>query len=82
MLVISTSEFAIDQNKYFDMAMKEQVFVQRGNKMFHLVCTNNDDLSIKESVCYEPDEDFYRSISMDELRKRTHEFVHNLFTNQ
>ena len=81
MTVVSSTEFATNQNKYFDMAMKEQVFVQRGNNMFHLMFTSNDDATVKERVYYEPDEDFYRSITMDELRQRTHQFVHKLFTN-
>jgi predicted transcriptional regulator len=80
MTVVSSQEFATNQNKYFDMAMKEQVFVQRGNNMFHLICAN-DDATVKERVYYEPDEDFYRSITIDELRKSAHEFIHQLFTN-
>ena len=81
MTVVSSQEFAINQNKYFDMAMNEQVFVQRGNSMFHLMCTNNDNTTVKKRVYYEPDEDFYKSISIDELRQRTHRFVHKLFAN-
>ena len=81
MTVVSSQEFAINQNKYFDMALKEQVFVQRGNTMYHIICTNNDNATEKERVYCEPDEDFYRSITIDELRKRTHQFVHKLFTS-
>ena len=81
MTVVSSQEFATNQNKYFDMAMNGQVFVQRGDNMFHLICTNNDDATVKERVYYEPDEDFHRSISVAELRQRTHQFVHKLFTN-
>jgi len=81
MTVVSSQEFAINQNKYFDMAMNEKVCVQRGNNIFHLLCTNNDDATVKERVYYEPDEDFYNSISIAELRQRTHKFVHKLFTD-
>jgi len=81
MTVINSKEFATNQNKYFDMAMNERIFVQRGDSMFHLRYANDDDTTVKERVYYEPDEDFYRSITMDELRERTHEFIHKLFAN-
>jgi len=79
MLVISTSEFATNQNKYFDMALKEQVFVQRGNNMFHLMCANKDNATVKERVYYEPDEDFNRSISMEEFKKRALIMVEKIY---
>ena len=34
MTVISSKEFSINQEKYFDLALNEQVFVQRGDYMF------------------------------------------------
>jgi len=34
MTVVSTKEFVTNQNKYFDLALNEQVIIQRGNNMF------------------------------------------------
>jgi len=82
MTVVSSTEFAINQNRYFDMAMKEHVFVQRGNNMFHLLCTNIDDMTVKERVWYEPDADFYRSVTKDELLKGINEDIDNFFANK
>jgi predicted transcriptional regulator len=81
MTVVSSQEFATNQNKYFDMAMKEQVFVQRGSNMFHLMCTN-DDATVKDRVYYEPDEDFYKSITVDELLIGIHEDIDNFFASK
>ena len=81
MIVVSSKDFATNQNKYFDMAMNERVFVQRGNSMFHLACSNEDTL-VNERVYYEPDEDFYKSITKDELLKGIHEDIDNFFANK
>ena len=90
MTVVSTKEFNTDQEKYFEMALDEQVYVQNGNNMFLLLYKNIDDMNIyHEASVYEevlePDEDFYRAISMDEFRKRAMEMVenvHNRFFNE
>ena len=72
MTVVSSTEFATNQDKYFDMAMKEQIFVQRGDDMFLLTRINEHE---EPDMIFEPDEDFYRSISMEELCKRVLEDV-------
>ena len=76
MTVVSSKEFATNQNKYFDMAMNEQIFVQRGDSMFLFTRTNEHE---EPDMIFEPDEDFYRSISMEELRKRVLEDVHQWY---
>ena len=38
----------------------------------------SEEISVKERVYYEPDEDFYRSITMDEVRERVFEFIDEL----
>ena len=40
MTVVSSKEFATNQNNYFDMAMNERIFVQKGNNMFLFTRTN------------------------------------------
>jgi len=68
MTVINNKEFASNQEKYFDLAVNEDVFIERNGNVFHLVCKPAEEL--KERVYYEPDEDFYKSLSADEFRKR------------
>jgi hypothetical protein len=63
MTVVSTKEFNTNQEKYFDMAVNEQVFIQREDCMFVVSRANEQE----EDMIFEPDEDFYRSITKDEL---------------
>ena len=68
MTIVSSKEFAINQNKYYNLAVNYDVFIKRGKNKFHLMCTNDDSTtSVKERVYYEPDEDFYNSITPDEF---------------
>ena len=76
MTVITNEEFVANQNKYFNLPFNEQVFVQMDNRMFPVTSGSEYDEIL------EPDEDFYSAITMDELRKRTHEFIHKLFANE
>jgi len=69
MTVVSSKEFVTNQKKYFDLAVNEEVFIKRGKNTFHLICTAVNE-PIDEMVYNEPDEDFYRSISIDEFKKR------------
>jgi len=82
MTVISSQKFATNQNKYFDMAMNERVCVQRGNNMFRITYTNDEDTTAKERVYYEPDEDFYKSITKNELLKGIHKDIDKFFANK
>ena len=41
MTVVSSKEFTINDDKYFDLAMNEQVFVQRENIMFIVTKVND-----------------------------------------
>ena len=74
MTVISSNEFAANQQKYFDLARdRKEVYVQDKDDMF-MVCYANS----KKKKYLEPDEDFYRAISADEFRKRLVEMVEKL----
>jgi len=81
MTVVNSKEFAMNQNKYYNLAVNDDVFIKRGKNMFHLMCTNDDSTTLKKRVYYEPDEDFYRSITIDELKEKAHEFIHKMFAN-
>jgi len=49
MTVVSSKEFAIHQEKYFDLAVKENVCIKKGNYMFHLVFSPFDKTVKSES---------------------------------
>ena len=78
MTVVNTKEFNANQNKYFDMALVEEVFVKRGDHTFLLIHKNIDDMntyhvtSAYEEIL-EPDEDFRSAITGEELIRRIHE---------
>jgi len=76
MTVVSSKEFATKPTKYYNLAQNEQVAIKRGKNMFHLVFRPFE--KTKERV-FEPDDDFYRSISMDELRRRVKEDIHQWY---
>ena len=78
MTVVSSKEFAINQDKYYDMAVNEDIAIQRGNNLFHLTCYI-DEINTKERVYYEPDEDFYESITIDEFKIKAREVVENAY---
>ena len=79
MTVVSTKEFNTNQNKYFDMALDEEVCIKRGDNMFIVQnYVSNDEPDV---IC-EPDDDFYRSITIDELRESAHNHIRKLFANK
>jgi hypothetical protein len=78
MTVVSTKEFNTNQEKYFDMALDEQVFVKNGDYMYHLICSNID--TVKEQAILEPDDDLRNAITAEELIKRIHEDKRRNFT--
>jgi len=70
MTIVSTKEFNAHQDKYFNMAIDEQVFVKRGKYMFHINCSNPDTVEMTEQAILEPDDDLHRALSSEEFRKR------------
>ena len=77
MIVVSTKEFSSNQEKYFDMAVNEQVFVQRDDYMFIVSRTNEPNRKHKK-----PDEKLRNAITMDEVRDRLHAHIDKLFANE
>ena len=77
MTVISTKEFITNQEKYFDMAVNGQVFVQREDCMFIVSRANVPKWKHKK-----PDEKLRNAITMDEVRDRLHAHIHKLFANE
>ena len=86
MTVISTQEFAANQNKYFDMAINQDVCIKRDENMFRLMRCIIDETKVKQRngqrKYKQPDEDFYRAISMDELLIGVKEDLREIFQNE
>ena len=79
MTVVSSKEFVKDEDKYLDMAMNGQVFIQRGDCMFHIICSNPVRPVAKKS--FEEAVAECNGVSVDEfiheLRKRVKERYKN-----
>jgi hypothetical protein len=80
MTVVSSEEFITDEDKYFDLALEEEVIVKKGDNMF--VVQNYNITNDEPDVVFEPDDDFYRSITGEELKKRMRVSIHNFFENK
>ena len=78
MTVVNSREFASNQKKYYDLAIDEEVFIKRGSHIFHLICTNRREAKVQKRVYYKPDEDFNRSITMAEFKKRALEMTERI----
>ena len=78
MTVVSSKEFAIHQDKFLDLAQKEEVCIERGSNLFYLVSK----MPFEKDVIFEPDEEFSNSISPAEFRKRVHEGIQKIFANK
>ena len=76
MSAISSKEFITNQKKYFDMALDREVLVKRGKNKFIISNAN----PYEEFL--EPDDDFRRAITMDELRRRVKEDIHKWFSEK
>ena len=95
MTVVNSKEFSSNQKRYYNLAVNEDVFIRRGKNIFQLLCTNINGMHVDnpningtptyERVYFEPDEDFYRSISATEFKKRALEIVekiHNQYSKK
>ena len=80
MTVVSSKEFATNQDMYFNLAAKEDICIDNGKKMFQLRYSPVEE--DRKRVYYEPDEDFYRSISMDKLLEGVLEDVHQFYASK
>ena len=76
MTVVSSKEFASNQEKYFDIALNEQIYVQRESDNVTFI------LSREEKEYLEPDDDLRRAITFDVLLERTYEDIHKMFANK
>ena len=65
MTVVSSKEFTTNHDKYFKLALNEQVYIRKGNNMFIVTIAND-----KKKKYLEPDDDLRRAITMDEFLER------------
>ena len=79
MTVVSSQEFVANQDKYFKLALSEQVFVKKGEDMFVFTHSNGNH---HEDIIFQPDEDFYRSITMEEVRDKLHGVLDKLYAQK
>jgi len=80
MTVISTKEFNTDQEKYFDMAANGNVCIKNDKYMFYLVCRPVE--QDEEYIVFEPNDELRSCITMDEVRTRTREGIHQFFADK
>ena len=82
MTVVSSKEFATNQTKYYNLAVnKDVVVIKRGKNIFHLIYTDTNNTSEYDQIL-EPDDDFRRAITMDELRKKVKEDIHQWYSER
>ena len=74
MTTVSSQEFVAHQDKYFDIAIDDDVCIERVHLMYKSIA--------KEQAILQPDDDLRRAISGQEFKKRALEIVekvHNQF---
>ena len=74
MTVVSTKEFNTNQDKYFRLALNEQVFIQRGSNMFVVSTAEEPKKRYKE-----PDDDLRRAITKDELLDGLYKYIDKMY---
>jgi len=78
MVLVNSADFATQQQKYFNLAMDNEVHIKNGQYMFRLVY----EPAVTEQPILEPDEDFYNAISIEELRASAHEHIRKLYAGK
>jgi hypothetical protein len=53
MTVVSSKEFAINQKKYYNLAVEGDVFIKRGKNIFQLTCTNRNNSIVNDDDDYD-----------------------------
>jgi len=81
MTVVSTKEFISNQEKYFDLAESEEVFIQRGSRMFHILYKPAE-RQFAEQPILEPDNNLRRAITAEELLDNIHTDIRNKFASR
>ena len=77
MALVSSNEFAVNQQRYLNLARNGDVCIQNGEEMYHLLYTSAEKQYPPQPIL-EPDEDFYRALSPKEFREQLIVVLENL----
>jgi len=78
MRVISNKEFNTNRGKYFNPAVDEEVCTKRNTGVYNLM-HRPIEKQYPEQEILEPDEDFYRAITMNEFLIGVKEDIREIF---
>ena len=82
MTALTGKKMATHQNRYLDVAVEDEVCTKRGRNMLRLMY----EPAVEKPMIFEPDEDFYSSITADEFKERALEIVekvhHKFYGNE
>ena len=78
MTLVSSKEFSVNQDRYFDLAKNEDVFIKRNENRYRLVY----EMQQPEQEILEPDDDLRRAITAEELKKRMHVSIRKFFADK
>ena len=81
MTSISSKEFVSNQQKYFDLALNERLCIEDGNNKYIFTRDYENDF-LEPDMIFKPDEDFYKSISMEEVRERLYNTIDKLYASK
>ena len=81
MTLVSSGEFLSNGSKYFDLALDEDVCIQRGDCMFQLILKSLESQYTDQPIL-EHDDDLRNAITMEELRQSAHNHIHKLFAKR
>ena len=81
MTLVSSKEFISNNGKYFDLALDEDVCIERGEYMFHIVARPVEKQYPPQPIL-EPDDDFRNAITAEELLEMLHEDIHQIFNEK
>lgn len=73
MIVISSAELRNNMKKYLDIAKREKVVIQRGK---------TETFVLSQETYLQPDEDFYRAISMEDFKAGAKEHIRKLYSQK
>ncbi len=79
MITVSNSEFIANPEMYFDYAReKDEVRVEKGHEVYHIIY---EAPTLRQPVL-EPDDDYRRAITIDELKERMSVSIHKFFADK
>jgi len=70
MTLVSSNEFAVNQQRYLNLARNEEVCIQNDEAGMYRLLYIPAEKQYPPPPILEPDEDFYRAITMDKFIER------------